>query len=160
PTLDRLRTEQPRHRTGDILYLTTQADSRQALADTSLSRDPFKTPENSVSRTMVSADIMSGARPPAMLWLDEPEHTINRDLIHPAFFKRCAGMRARVEAIVDDLLVAATDKVEFDGIADFAVPLPVYVISDILGLPREDLPTFRRLSTNIGLLASNPFRDA
>jgi cytochrome P450 len=103
PLLDRLRTEQPRHRTGDILYLTTQVDSRQALADTNLSRDPFKSPESSASRTIVPADIMSGTRPAAMLWLDDPEHKVNRGLIQPAFFKRCAGMRARVEAIVDDL---------------------------------------------------------
>ena len=69
-------------------------------------------------------------------------------------------MRARVEAIVDDLLVAAPKEMAFDGIADFAVPLPVYVISDVLGLPREDLGKFRRLSSDLVLLANKPFRDA
>lgn len=51
-------------------------------------------------------------------------------------------------------------KAAFDGIADFAVPLPVYVISDILGLPREDMGKFRRLSSDLVLLTNKPFRDA
>jgi cytochrome P450 len=160
PPLDRLRTEAPRHCTSSALFLTTQMDSRQALADARLSRDPFKTPDGSIARMVVPQDILSGARPAPMLWLDDPEHQANRGLIQPAFFRRCAGMRARVEAIVDDLLVAAEKKEAFDGIADFAVPLPVYVISDILGLPREDMGKFRRLSSDLVLLTNKPFRDA
>lgn len=158
PILDRLRNEAPRHMTDFGLYLTRQDDARAALADPALSRDPRKAPEGALARMLMPPPILRGEKPSNMLWMDDPEHLINRGLVQPAFFKRCAGMRQRIAAIVEGLLDAIARKRQFDGIEDFAVPLPIYVIADILGLPRSDLPMFRERSIVIAQLTFTPFR--
>src|SRR5262249_53879412 len=55
-------------------------------------------------------------------------------------------MRERIQTITDDLLDQAEGKRQMNLIADFALPLPVTVISDILGVPEEDRPKFHRWS--------------
>ena len=158
PILDDLRVRAPRHRHEFGLFVTTQADGRAALVDPKLSRDPRKAPEDAFSRLVLPPEIARGERPANMLWLDEPEHGVNRGLVQPAFFKRCGGMRQRISAIVDELLDEIERKRNFDGIDDFGVPLPIYVIADILGLPRSDLPLFRRRSFLVANLGLTPFR--
>lgn len=72
-----------------------------------------------------------------MLFSDPPDHTRLRALVGQAFTpRRIEQMRPRVQQITDELL----DQVgtQFDLIADFALPLPVRVICDLLGIPEED----------------------
>lgn len=70
---------------------------------------------------------------------DPPEHTRLRGLINKAFTPRMTeGLRPRVQALVDELLDAMRGKGPVDIIAELASPLPVIVIGEMLGLPRED----------------------
>src|SRR6267378_354715 len=78
-----------------------------------------------------------------MLFRDPPDHTRLRGLVSKAFTPRALeAVRPRVVEIVnrliDDLADPAAGGDEVDLIADLALPLPVTVISELLGLPIED----------------------
>jgi len=74
-----------------------------------------------------------------MLFRDPPDHTRLRKLVSKAFTPRAVeAVRPRVVEIVDRLLDDFAGRDEVDLIADLALPLPVTVISELLGLPIED----------------------
>jgi cytochrome P450 len=82
-----------------------------------------------------------------MLDQDAPDHTRLRGLVHKAFTPRLIEqMRERVQTITNDLLDAAQARGQMDLIHDFALPLPVNVICDILGIPPKDRNKFHRWS--------------
>jgi P450-derived glycosyltransferase activator len=82
---------------------------------------------------------------------DPPDHTRLRRLAQPAFSpKQVAGYRLRVEKQVDDLLDRAAAAGEFDLVSAFAAPLPIAVITDLLGIPDADADRFARVGTVIG----------
>ncbi|MFW5748820.1 MAG: cytochrome P450, partial [Chloroflexota bacterium] len=69
-----------------------------------------------------------------MLFRDPPNHTRLRGLVHKAFTPRMVEkLRAHIEAITADLLDAAAERGEMDLIEDFAIPLPVTVIAEMMG---------------------------
>ncbi|GAA4619280.1 cytochrome P450 [Saccharopolyspora hordei] len=75
----------------------------------------------------------------SLLELDPPDHTRLRKLAAPAFRpRRLEGYRGRVEQIADELLDRASERGEFDLVRDFAGPLPIRVICELLGLPPLD----------------------
>lgn len=77
------------------------------------------------------------------LFFDPPDHTRLRRLVNMAFSaKAVESLRPRVQEIVDELLDAMARKGESDIIADLAYPLPVAVICEMLGVPKEDQPQF------------------
>lgn len=88
------------------------------------------------------------AGPETLLSNDPPEHTFFRKLVNKAFSP------SRVRKMSDSIRVIAEDLVEklaagegyFDAVADFAVPLPLTVIADQLGVPRKNLADFKRWS--------------
>ncbi|MFI9508125.1 cytochrome P450 [Nocardia sp. NPDC052566] len=85
---------------------------------------------------------------PSFLDLDPPEHTRLRGLARPAFSARkITGYRPAVERVTKELLDRATSKGSFDLIADFATPLPIAVISDLLGIPDVDAEIFADYGT-------------
>ena len=74
---------------------------------------------------------------------EPPKHTRLRSLVMKAFNpKTIEGLRPTVERLTKELLTNIEKKLaakgEFDLIADFAEPLPVMVISELLGFPKED----------------------
>jgi cytochrome P450 len=84
-----------------------------------------------------------------MLAVDPPNHTRLRTLVHKAFTPRLVEqLRPRIQTITDTLLDAVQPKGEMDLIDDFAFPLPITVIAELLGIPVEDHASFRRW-TNI-----------
>jgi cytochrome P450 len=73
------------------------------------------------------------------LFLDPPEHDrLRRLVMHQFTPARVAGMHDRVVALVDALLDAQRSHDRFDLVENFAYPLPVTVICELLGVPRED----------------------
>ena len=79
-----------------------------------------------------------------MLETDPPDHERLRALVSKAFTPRLiARMRPRIQAIADSLLDAVEDKGEMDLIDDYAFPLPITVITELLGVPSEDRNKFR-----------------
>jgi cytochrome P450 len=95
-----------------------------------------------------------------ILSLDPPEHTRLRRLVQPAF---TAGtiekLRPRIQAITDVLLDGIDAQAEAAGetaphrqvelISQFAYPLPVTVICEMLGIPEEDREQTQRWSENL-----------
>ncbi len=74
---------------------------------------------------------------------EPPKHTRLRSLVAKAFNRqKIEGMRPSVERITHNLLDAIDEKVKsgisFDLIADYAEPLPVKIIADLLGFPESD----------------------
>lgn len=85
-----------------------------------------------------------------MLFSDPPDHTRLRNLVHKAFTPRMIErLREHIEAITADLLDAAAGKDEIDLIEDLAVPLPVTVIAEMLGVPLADQAMFRGWSSDL-----------
>ncbi len=76
------------------------------------------------------------AEPPSMLAVDPPQHTRYRRLVSKVFTARAVAAREpRVEAIADELLDRMAGKRSVDLVEDFAAPLPVRIIAEILGVP-------------------------
>ena len=74
---------------------------------------------------------------------EPPKHTRLRSLVAKAFNRqKIEGMRPAVERITDQLLEAIDEKVRsgqtFDVIAEYAEPLPVKIIADLLGFPESE----------------------
>ena len=78
-----------------------------------------------------------------MLVMDPPDHGRIRGLVARAFTPRhLKALRPRIQQLVDNSLDALDGKSEMDFITDFAHPLPVHVICDMLGIPEEDRGRF------------------
>ena len=74
-----------------------------------------------------------------MLFADPPDHTRLRALVTQAFTpRRVEQLAGRVQLITDDLLAAMASVGEADIIADFALPMPVRIIAELLGIPPAD----------------------
>lgn len=90
-----------------------------------------------------------------MLDLDPPDHTRLRSLVHKAFTPGLVEqMRSRTQAIADDLLDRVVWKGEMDLIKDFALPLPMTIITEILGVPKKDHDKFHKWSQAVVSLTS------
>jgi cytochrome P450 len=85
----------------------------------------------------------------SLLQLNPPDHTRLRRLAAPAFTpRRMESYRTLVESAVDRLLDRAEAQGEFDLMAAYAAPLPIAVMTRLLGLP-EDSEKFRRIGSTI-----------
>jgi pimeloyl-[acyl-carrier protein] synthase len=80
----------------------------------------------------------------SMLDRDPPDHTRLRGLVSKAFTPRVVeGLRPHIQEIVDDLLDRVEGAGAMDLIEDFAYPLPVIVICEMLGVPVADRERFK-----------------
>jgi cytochrome P450 len=87
---------------------------------------------------------------PTMLGSDPPTQTRLRRLVSRDFTpRRIRELEPRIREIAKNLLDAAERKGEFDVMADLANPLPVMVISDLLGVPPEEYQQFKNWSDKI-----------
>jgi pimeloyl-[acyl-carrier protein] synthase len=92
-----------------------------------------------------------------MILRDPPDHTRLRKLVNRAFTPRVIeGLRPRIQQIADELIERVAGRGSMDLIADYAFPLPIIVIAELLGIPAD---LFRRWSSvlvqNIDLNQSN-----
>jgi P450-derived glycosyltransferase activator len=82
---------------------------------------------------------------------DPPDHTRLRRLAQPAFSpKQVAGYRPLIEERVDRLLDEAAAAGDFDLVPALAAPLPIAVITDLLGVPDADSAQFAEVGAVIG----------
>jgi len=80
----------------------------------------------------------------SMVFVDEPDHRRLRGLVSKAFTPRyMEGLRPRVQQIADELLDRVADQGHMDLVKDYAFPLPINVISEMLGVPEKDRPQIR-----------------
>jgi cytochrome P450 len=132
---------------GEPVWLITGYDEARALlADPRLSTDFFGV------RALLPGPAGPYESPLSahMLNTDPPAHTRLRSLVDRAFTARTvARLRPRIEQIADDLLDRLPPAGPADLIEDYAVPLPVTVICELLGVPAADRNDFRRWSKAI-----------
>ncbi|MEV1045332.1 cytochrome P450 [Streptomyces sp. NPDC049916] len=145
-----LREHSPVHRTAlpsgvEAWLVTRYGDARQALADVRLSKNPAHHAESPHAKGKTGipgerkADLMTH-----LLNIDPPDHTRLRRLVSKAFTpRRVAEFAPRVQELTDRLIDGFVEKGEADLIHDFAFPLPIYAICDLLGVPPEDQDDFR-----------------
>src|SRR5829696_1506997 len=138
------------------VWLTTRYDGAvETLLDDRFSVDPLQalTPEQRAALPEQSKEFLPLSR--SLLTLDPPDHTRLRKLVQPWFTGRAIdALRPRIAEIAGDLLDhaerAAAERGEtapnraMELIAAFAYPLPVAVISEMLGVPHEDWTTVRQ----------------
>jgi cytochrome P450 len=145
PTYHRLRAEDPVHRSPlGFWILTRYEDVVAALRDPRLGKEAIA--------AFVAARF--GAAVPAvglsMLDRDPPDHTRLRSLVSKAFTPRVVeGLRPHIQQIVDGLLDRVQGAGAMDLIEQFAYPLPVIVICELLGVPVEDHERFKGWSLDI-----------
>jgi pimeloyl-[acyl-carrier protein] synthase len=77
-----------------------------------------------------------------LLFIDGPDHTRLRSLVSRAFTpKSISSFEPRIRSIVDELLKNLLSQGQgqsgLDVMAGFAIPLPIFIIAELLGLPRE-----------------------
>jgi cytochrome P450 len=94
------------------------------------------------------------------IFFDPPRHTKLRALISKAFTPRVvANLEPRIRELSRQLLDQTIERGEMDLAADFAGPLPMLVIAEMLGVPVEDWPRYKRWSDVILKLANTFSRD-
>ncbi|BDH03394.1 cytochrome P450 family protein [Streptomyces seoulensis] len=125
--------------------VTRYDDAKQALADQRLSKNPAHHAETAQAKGKTGipgerkADLMTH-----LLNIDPPDHTRLRRLVSKAFTpRRVAEFADRVQELTDDLIDRFAERGSADLIHEFAFPLPIYAICDMLGVPREDQDDFR-----------------
>lgn len=129
----------------DAWLVTRYADARRALADPRLSKNPAHHAEQAHAKGKTGIPGERGAELMThLLNIDPPDHTRLRRLVSQAFTpRRVAEFAPRVQELTDSLIDGFAAKGEADLIHDFAFPLPIYAICDLLGVPREDQDDFR-----------------
>lgn len=163
PTLARLRAEQPilESTLADktpIWLLMRYEDVQTVLKDERFAkaRHNAMTPEQLRMYRWIPP--MFRALERNMLDSDPPDHTRLRALVHRAFTPRIVEqMRDRVQRLTDELLDAAAPHGRMDLMRDFALPLPMTIISEILGVPEKDRDNFHRWSQ--ALISVSTFSD-
>lgn len=84
------------------------------------------------------------------IFRDPPDHDVLRaSVMHQFSRARVQAMRARSERLVADLLNEKCGAREIDAVDDLAYPLPVTVICELFGVPREDEPKFHGWATQL-----------
>jgi cytochrome P450 len=143
PTYAALREEGPvrpvRNPSGLEYWLVTRyAEARALFADDRLAKDPRLAWD-----ALRSAGIVSGEPGDATFDLhttDPPDHTRLRRLVGKGFTQaRVDALAPRIQEIADGLLVSDT----FDLIEDYAYPLSLTVIAELIGVPVTDRGRFR-----------------
>lgn len=153
PVYRRLLAEDPVHKTPfGMLVLSRYRDCAAVL------RDPRSSSDASNS-TMYKAFMagrdpeevfgaLAGMRP--FLFMDPPDHTRLRGLVQKAFTpKTVENLRPRIQELVDDLMTPALEQRSMEVIEDLAYPLPVRVITEMLGVPHSDHDTFKGWSREL-----------
>jgi cytochrome P450 len=91
-----------------------------------------------------------------MLFLDPPEHSRIRKLLNKEFTPNMIQrLRPRIQQVVDSLLDDVAGKSEMEFMTEFANPLPVRVIAEMLGIPAEDQRDFQIWSDDLASFFGN-----
>jgi cytochrome P450 len=87
---------------------------------------------------------------PSIVGMDVPRHRQLRSLVNQAFTPRTVEQLApRIGEICEQLIDRVVDHGQMDLMQDFAYPLPIAIIAELLGIPVEEQATFRRWSETL-----------
>jgi cytochrome P450 len=145
PTYHRLRAEDPVHRSPLGFWVLTRYEDVVTVL-----RDPRFAKEAMMAVVAVRFGIAPGTIGLSMLDRDPPAHTRLRSLVSKAFTPRVVErLRPHIQQIVDGLLARVEGQGSMDLIEEFAYPIPVIVICELLGVPVEDHEQFKTWSLDI-----------
>ena len=127
--------------------ITRYADVHRLTRDRSLKVGlsyAASTPSIDAERARLGTNDKAGQ---SMLRKDDDDHARLRRLVSKVFTPKAIGdWRVRAETIVEDLLLQATARDGIDVMDDYALLLPAQIISEMLGMPHDDIPSLRRWS--------------
>jgi cytochrome P450 len=145
PVLAGLREASPfTEADGALVVVGRHADCSRIL------RDPRASSER--NRSLLAPPDMQAQRAPSFLSLDPPDHTRLRRLVSKAFAPRIiAALAPRIRERCDDLLTAAgaEGRQQLEVVSQLAYPLPVRIISELLGVPAGDHARFAGWSARL-----------
>lgn len=158
PLYARLRRENPVVQVllpdGQKAWLVTRYDDAlSAFKDKRLSKDRLNASEKQPWMPAIFKPLSRN-----MLDLDDPDHARLRGIVHKAFTPRLIEtLRETIEALTEELILAAKNRGRMDLIADLALPLPVAVISQMLGVPANERHKFHGWSNAVVSSQSSKF---
>ncbi|HEU4324635.1 MAG TPA: cytochrome P450 [Roseiflexaceae bacterium] len=136
---------------GQVVRLVTRYDDVQTvLKDRRFSVDPQHMDRSGLDHTPPNVD-----REGTLMSMDGPKHARLRALAAQAFTPRFVeNLRPRIQQLTDELVdgFAGRGRVEF--VEAFALPLPITVLMEVLGVPEADHAVF-----HAGVMAAMAFRD-
>jgi len=145
----RLRAEDPLHwyadgpfwcatRHADVAEISRRPRTYSSARGTQL----FEIPRRVAGRPLGMAEA-----PPSIIQMDPPAHNRHRKLVIGAFTPRVvAQLESRARALARESVAAIRPGEPFDFVETIAIPLPMFVIAELLGVPRSDYEVFRRWS--------------
>jgi cytochrome P450 len=135
PFYQRLRTEDPVYwdEKMQVWVISRYADVVALAHDPRMSgippQNPTGEPRHQVLQKLTNNLVM---------FTDQPDHTRLRGLMEKAFNPRVDGVRERVQQVADSLIDAVADRGRMEVMRDLAVPLPLTVQSEFIGVPMSD----------------------
>ncbi|CAM3989452.1 cytochrome P450 family protein [Bacillus paramycoides] len=128
---------------GKEWLITRYEDALPLLKDNRLKKDPANVFSQNRMKMYLSLD-NSDHLTTHMLNSDPPNHNRLRSLVQKAFTpKMITQLEGRIQEIADDLINDVQQKGTLNLVDDYAFPLPINVISEMLGIPKEDRAKFR-----------------
>jgi pimeloyl-[acyl-carrier protein] synthase len=125
--------------TGGMWMATRYSDVAVLLKDERLGKD--------ATRILPPEKLEQGQDRKDLVTSDPPDHTRLRALVNLAFTPKIVkDLEPRIRQIIAELFDQVRDRRRMDFMPDFAVPLPVIVIAELLGVPVEDRFDFRQWS--------------
>lgn len=151
PAYARLRQHHPvfYDENWNLTFFSRHADVYQILRDRRFGRDIRHAPE---AEARVDPHVYQRIYPPQYpVWtrmirdsfidLEPPRHTRIRRLVQWAFSRRASeSYRKRMEDEAHQLLDAVAGKGRMEAISEYATPIPLVMIGDLMGVPRVDQP--------------------
>ncbi|MDU0070750.1 MULTISPECIES: cytochrome P450 family protein [Bacillus] len=158
PVYSEVREQEPVYRfllpSGHYAWIVTRYDDAvKVLSDSKFIANPLHLneaddPAEPPHKKIISRNLLS---------VNPADHRRLRRLVQKAFTPRMVErLRGRIEEIANELLDNVQDKGEMNLIEDYAFPLPIIVICEMLGIPHEDQDTFRKWSDVIMEGVNNP----
>jgi cytochrome P450 len=140
-----------------VWVVTNYEHTLTALRDSRFSKDPFvyeRLPRGAREQLGMSegAGARSSVENISMLFLDPPDHTRVRSIFTRAFTPRTLeSLRPRIAEICEEQIaaIAARSDHTMELMRDLAAPLPVMVIAELLGFPREDYGPLKKWSDDM-----------
>lgn len=161
PTYARLREEAPvfrirLNRKQTAWLVTRYEDVLMVLRDQRFVKNPLNA--ISAEQQAQAVWIPAFARPLVrnMLDLDAPDHTRLRALVQKAFTPQMIErLRPRIETLADELLDKAQRRDQIELMSAYALPVPITIIAEMLGVPTSDQHKFHRWSNAIVSVTSS-----
>ncbi|TSD49590.1 cytochrome P450 [Rhodococcus sp. KBS0724] len=139
---------------GDAWIIHRTGTARTMLGDPRFVREPFRTGERKIPYFVEFPDFLKTT----IQFEDPPQHSKLRRLVQKSISpKRVRGMRdSAIEfanALIDEMVSKGSSS---NLVEDYAVALPIQMISNLLGVPPEDRPKFQKWSSSTLAVANMP----